>query len=170
MRGDRLLPPPVILVHRLWGDQTSLENVEGYLQNTAPWQSQGLIVPISYSKYFAFDHVIVTIDTPELGSAVATYLIANSGKKFAYREASLSGAFWALGGCSFQNDTVETCFAKLGMPLTARGYPLSQGAVYSLEPGGQSISSLPPSIPNAILAATDAIWPDQDKPASLLKK
>ncbi len=54
-----MVPPPVLLVHGLWGDQNSLTEVGGvgrYLLNTAPWLNYpGLVLAICYSKYFAFD-------------------------------------------------------------------------------------------------------------------
>jgi hypothetical protein len=59
--------------------------------------------------------------------------------------------------------------ATLGMPLTAPGYPLGIGAVYSLDPGGAAIVDLAPAIPNSVFAAIGAIWPDQDQPQSLLR-
>jgi pimeloyl-ACP methyl ester carboxylesterase len=238
----QLLPPPVILVHGLWGDLTSLQSVEDYLTTTAPWQGTGIVAPICYSTYLAFDatsdplstssdecevtsaaalaagiasveqmldaaqivggrvdivahsmgglaarnfatvadyqdiryrtlgafHEVVTIDTPELGSSLATYLIENAGATFANNPVSLPGLLWRAGGCSF-SDTLEPCMATLGMPLTAPGYPLDIGAVYSLEPGGAAIVDLPPAIPNAVFAAIGAIWPDQDQPESLLR-
>ncbi|MGD0193102.1 MAG: hypothetical protein ABSD74_20385, partial [Rhizomicrobium sp.] len=51
-----LVMPPLVLVHGLWGDLTSLENVENYIDSVAPWKSQTqLVVPICYSLYLAFD-------------------------------------------------------------------------------------------------------------------
>jgi pimeloyl-ACP methyl ester carboxylesterase len=51
----RLTPPPVVLVHGLWGDETSLKDLQAYLLATAPWQKSALVEPICYSLYLAFD-------------------------------------------------------------------------------------------------------------------
>jgi pimeloyl-ACP methyl ester carboxylesterase len=54
--GLNLVIPPVVLVHGLWGDQTSLSNVHAYLDVTQPWSNQTkLVAAICYSKYLAFD-------------------------------------------------------------------------------------------------------------------
>jgi len=50
-----LTPPPVVLVHGLWGDETSLKDLQAYLLATAPWQKSGLVEPICYSLYLGFD-------------------------------------------------------------------------------------------------------------------
>jgi pimeloyl-ACP methyl ester carboxylesterase len=54
--GLNLIIPPLMLVHGLWGDRSSLSNAENYIDATAPWKSQQqLVVPICYSPYLAFD-------------------------------------------------------------------------------------------------------------------
>jgi pimeloyl-ACP methyl ester carboxylesterase len=54
--GLTLVIPPLVLVHGLWGDQTSLSNVEAYIDAVTPWnRQQQLVVPICYSLYLAFD-------------------------------------------------------------------------------------------------------------------
>ena len=50
-----LHPPAVVLIHGLWGDATSLQTVETYLQGRDPWHSGGIVEPICYSLYLAFD-------------------------------------------------------------------------------------------------------------------
>src|SRR5277367_6932416 len=50
-----LTPPPVVLVHGLWGDETSLKDLQAYLLATAPWKKSGLVEPICYSLYLVFD-------------------------------------------------------------------------------------------------------------------
>jgi len=51
-----LVIPPLVLAHGLWGDRSSLENVEHYIDKVPPWQDQQqLVVPICYSLYLAFD-------------------------------------------------------------------------------------------------------------------
>jgi hypothetical protein len=44
-----LVPPPVVLVHGLWGTEISLQNVEDYLTATSPWQGPGEVVALCYS-------------------------------------------------------------------------------------------------------------------------
>ncbi len=46
--------PPVVLVHGLWGDASSLSDTESYLDDAGRWYSQ-YVTPICYSKYLAFD-------------------------------------------------------------------------------------------------------------------
>jgi pimeloyl-ACP methyl ester carboxylesterase len=240
-----LVPPPVVLVHGLWGNLASLANVADYLLATAPWAAYGLVEPICYSIYFAFNadtdplagngnpceqtsatalstaigeigqtldglrivggrvdivahsmgglaarsyattadynapatrfrtagafHQIVTIDTPEAGSSLATYLIANASQKFVDPLNKIADLLWFGAGCDASN-TIETCFAnpQVNLPLTAPGYPLNVGVVYSLEPGGAAIASVPVSIPNTIMAAVAAVWPDQGQPETSL--
>ena len=51
-----LIAPPVLLVHGLWGDKTSLANVGAYLDSVSPWRTQtNLVQAICYSQYIAFD-------------------------------------------------------------------------------------------------------------------
>lgn len=47
--------PPVVLVHGLWGDATSLQALRQYLLTTPQWQKTGLVDAICYSPYLAFD-------------------------------------------------------------------------------------------------------------------
>jgi pimeloyl-ACP methyl ester carboxylesterase len=49
-----LILPPVILVHGLWGDATSLSDMESYLDGAGLWHPS-YVTPICYSKYLAFD-------------------------------------------------------------------------------------------------------------------
>jgi hypothetical protein len=243
-----LVPPPVVLVHGIWGDKRSLENVQSYLLATSPWKTSGLVEAICYSKYLAFDattdpitssdpceqtsedalqteikslmapltgtldskhivggrvdlvahsmgglaarnysasseygslrnrnqgafHEIVTLDTPEEGSALATYLYGRASETLHMPKGSTPYALWTKVGCS-ASDNVETCFAKLGsgMPLTAPGQPLEKGAVYSLTPAYLLDKNIPsPKIPNTIWRAIAASWPDADKTQSLLR-
>ncbi len=60
-----LVPPPVVLVHGLWGDRASLGGGDGagsgdglahYLKTTAPWSSRPVLVTtLCYSKYIGFN-------------------------------------------------------------------------------------------------------------------
>jgi pimeloyl-ACP methyl ester carboxylesterase len=237
-----LTPPPVVLVHGLWGDETSLQDLQAYLLATPPWQQAGRVDTICYSPYLAFDaakdpligngdgcevtaktaldneighlmavldakhivggridivahsmgglvarhyaslfeysgarnrrqgefHELVTLDTPELGSALATFLYKHAD---AGLEAPIFSPSWNLWEAQCDSDdTVRVCFDKLGLPLAARSLGLQTGAVYSLIPGGKSLTAAPdPRIPGTIWRAVTATWPQTDRPSSLLR-
>jgi pimeloyl-ACP methyl ester carboxylesterase len=237
-----LQPPPVVLVHGLWGDETSLQDVQTYLLQTAPWKTAGRVDAICYSPYLAFDadtdpltgngdacevapktavgneiahlmaefdnkhivggrvdvvahsmgglvvrhyaslpaysgarnrrqgefHVLVTLDTPELGSTLATYLYNHAGAGLEADSFSPSWNLWE-SECD-SSDTVRTCFNTLGLPLAASSLGLQTGAVYALIPGGKSLAAAPdPRIPGVTWRAVTASWPQTDKPSSLLR-
>jgi hypothetical protein len=237
-----LAPPPVVLVHGLWGDQTSLKDVQAYLLATPPWQQSTLVDAICYSPYLAFDaatdplsssgdscevtsktaldveighlmavldkrhivggridvvahsmgglvarhysaqkeyfgvrnrrqgafHELVTLDTPELGSTLATYLYnhAESGL-----EAPVLSGPWNLWESQCDSgDSIRSCFNKLGLPLAAGSQSIDTGAIHSLIPGGRSLSATPdPKIPGTIWRAVTATWSQNDRPSSLLR-
>ncbi len=94
-------------------------------------------------------HQIVTIDTPEAGSLLANFLIANQSATFSPNAGTVAQQVvkQACGGTT----TVGACFAHLKQPV-------ADGATMSLEPGSPNIGALPSgNIPNAVwraLAAT----------------
>jgi len=103
-------------------------------------------------------HTIVTIDTPELGSELAPFLIdhrADSGIAPLFSDA---GIFWyAVCGTT----DVELCFAGIGDPLSATTLPVSTGAVYSLEPAYVARAKIAgPSIANTSWFAVSATAPE----------
>lgn len=107
-------------------------------------------------------HTVVTIDTPELGSALAPFLLANWNGTLSAPGDSTPYAIWSAACGILSSDNVEECFDSLGMPLAATGQPLTSGAVYSLTPGGPSLTSAtlaPANIPGAAWRAIDAIAP-----------
>jgi len=234
--------PPVVLVHGLWGDATSLQDTRQYLLTTPQWQRTGLVDAICYSPYLAFDaktdpltdggdscevtsatalgleinhlmtvldtrhvvggrvdivahsmgglvarhfsalaqyrsarnraqgafHVLATLDTPETGSTLATFLDNHSQSKL---EAPIFSGAWNLweAECD-ESDDVRVCFAKLGLPLAANSLALDTGAVSSLIPGGHSLKAVPDArIPGVIWRASTATWPVNDRPSSLLR-
>jgi pimeloyl-ACP methyl ester carboxylesterase len=237
-----LSPPPVVLVHGLWGDETSLKDLDLYLLATAPWKQSGLVEPICYSPYLAFDaatdplprdgdscevtsktaldneighlmavldsrhivggridmvahsmgglvarhysvlteysgarnrgqgafHELVTLDAPEQGSALATYLYGHAG---GHLQASFLSGPWNLWEAECDSDdSVRTCFNRIGLPLAAGSLALNTGAVYSLIPGGKSLTAAPdPRIPGTIWRAVTATWSQNDRPSSLLR-
>jgi pimeloyl-ACP methyl ester carboxylesterase len=229
-----LVMPPLVLVHGLWGDKTSLVNVQAYIDTVAPWDTQPqLVVPICYSLYIAFDattdpltggndpcevtsaaavqteidslfatldsehivggrvdlavhsmgglvarnyasqsgytslrnrmqgqfHALVTLDTPEIGSTLANWLIAHRANKRKAPDWTPPGLLWdEVCGSS----DVQTCFYGLGYPLAAKTLPIDSGAVYSLEPKGPSLKNpklVGPLIPNATWRAVSATAP-----------
>ena len=105
-------------------------------------------------------HAIVTLNTPEIGSALAPFLIR---KRNATRKAPLStlqGLAWqALCG----NAALAECLAANGDPINAPGLPVKSGAVYSLDPDGPSLNNpelAGPNIVNATWRAVSSTRPD----------
>ncbi len=234
--------PPVILVHGLWGDKSSLQDLRKYLLTSPQWRREKLVDAICYSPFLAFDaakdpltngsdpcevtsqtaldrqieflmatldkrhvvggrvdvvahsmggltirhysglseyrlprnrnqgvfHQVVTLDTPELGSTLATYLINHAD---ATRHASTGSSAWNLWEAECDDgDTVRSCFSKLGLPLAGDSQPLSTGSVYSLIPNGRNLKAAPgPRIPGTIWRAVTSTWPQRDKTSSLLR-
>lgn len=102
-------------------------------------------------------HTIVTLDTPELGSDLAPFLIDHRTNSLMAPFFSDAGLFWTAA-CG--SSDVELCFAGLGDPLSATTLPINTGAVYSLEPtyvANAKISG--PSIPNTSWFAVSATAP-----------
>jgi pimeloyl-ACP methyl ester carboxylesterase len=50
----KLILPPVVLIHGLWGDAKSLSDMQSYMNGAGRWYKQ-YVAPICYSKYLAFD-------------------------------------------------------------------------------------------------------------------
>jgi triacylglycerol esterase/lipase EstA (alpha/beta hydrolase family) len=229
-----LVIPPVLLVHGLWGDKTSLANMEAYLDSVSPWRGQkALVQPICYSLYLAFDaktdpltdgtnpcevtsedavqneidallaeldsehsvggrvdlvvhsmgglvarnyasqsnyasprnrmqgqfHVVVTLDTPEIGSLLAPYLISVRNKTSEAPILTPQGFIW-YEVCG--NDTVKDCFYNIGYPIYSPKLTLDSGAVYPLTPGGPALSNPKlsgPAIANSTWRAVSALAP-----------
>ncbi len=53
-----LVPPPVILVHGLWGNATSLRQANAYLTGHAPWKDTTPVESPCYSLFLAFSATI----------------------------------------------------------------------------------------------------------------
>ncbi len=51
----KLVPPPVALIHGLWGDAGSLQSTSDYLNATAPWAKNAPVQALCYSKFLTFD-------------------------------------------------------------------------------------------------------------------
>lgn len=244
------LPTPIVLIHGLWGDETSLASTEGYLKVTPAFtNNRNLVTAICYSDYLAFDATadslpghgtgcemtsaqalnqyfastlykeldanhwvggrvdavvhsmgglvarhytavagykslrnrmlgafrnVVTLDTPETGSALATYLDETAYKR-SYQGSSFTEALLWEGFCgsTSSSTTIETCFDANGLPLSYPGMALSTGAVWSLIPAGHSVTSAPPAdIFNTSHGSWFAIasdFKDGDKPPALLR-
>lgn len=234
--------PPLILVHGLWGDKTSLSEAEDYLRNDAPWSSApDYVQPICYSRYLRFDakkdplsgndpcevtskaalqteidsllatldsagivgarvdlvvhsmgglvarnyasqskynsirnrmqgqlHAIVTLNTPEIGSDLANFLIKVRGEN---RKAPL----WTWQGILYEavcgSADVAKCFNSIGYPINAPTLPVKTGAVYSLEPNGPSLNNpnlSGPNIANATWRAVSSTRPGDSALATAL--
>lgn len=229
-----LVIPPLVLAHGLWGDKTSLQELEEYVDAVSPWKTQTqLVVPICYSIYLAFDavndpiggkdpcevtseaalqteidslmaeldsehvvggrvdlathsmgglaarnyasqsaygslrnrmlgqfHTIVTLNTPEIGSKLATWLVkhrTNTRKAPLY---TYQGLVWDEV-CG--NKDVENCFAANGYPLTGPGLPIKVGGVYALEPNSPDLTNpnlVGPNIANATWRAVSTTAPN----------
>lgn len=228
----KLILPPVVLIHGLWGDAKSLSDMQSYMNGAGKWYKQ-YVAPICYSKYLAFDatsdplsngknpcevtsetaieteinslfatqdaarivtgridtvghsmgglalrnyaslagyqsnrnrtlgqlHTIATLNTPEIGSLLANFLIA-------HRTSTRQAPFWTTAGAVYLaacgSSNVEDCFRGLGMPLFAPGYNYATGAVYSLEPGSPSLKNpnlSGPNIANADWLAISSLAP-----------
>jgi hypothetical protein len=205
-----LAPPPVLLVHGLWGDANSLSYIGKHLISEPPWNSNpSLVYAVAYPGDLAFDstpttndfdgwvrsslantnsqgvvsgrvdlvahsmgglvarhyssvagyanfrnreqgafHQIVTLNTPEQGSALAKVLV-DSYRNVINPPGVISRKL--IQKVCADAGTVQDCFADQGELLTPPGQPISAGAVSSLEPGSPNINGLPsPNIPNAI--------------------
>jgi triacylglycerol esterase/lipase EstA (alpha/beta hydrolase family) len=182
-----LVPPPVVLVHGLWGNEKSLEFLRDVLTNSPPWKSRpGLVKAIEYTNDIAFDavepasalgnqirdllkagvqsldaehivggrvdiiahsmgglvarhyamltpyrslrdrgqgqfHQIVTLDTPEGGSQLATYLFDHRGCTLQSTSGFIAGLIWSAI-CEPLTLTVEECLrpARLACRLARR--------------------------------------------------
>jgi hypothetical protein len=113
-------------------------------------------------------HTIVTLDTPEIGSLLANYLIAHRNSTRRAPIATPQGLIWneVCGSAD-----VETCFAALGDPLSAPTLPIDTGAVYSLEPASPSLTNpnlSGPNIANATWRAISATAPGNSALAFVL--
>jgi pimeloyl-ACP methyl ester carboxylesterase len=251
-------PTPVVFVHGLWGDKTSLSTISSSLQLTQPWGEGAVLYQalstFSYSKTLAFDadsgpnsgtsalaadiqqttvsldgahfvggridvvahsmgglvvrhysslptpstptivyqtprsrmqglfRTVVTIDTPEIGSALAPFLVqpevANGTCNTTFCPTptllhpvpfpvGTPGKVWELFCLSAQTPkTLATCFAKHGDPLGPPGLCTSAGsascgAVASLAPNSPNIEVLPSAnIPNSQWFAIGSDWVD----------
>jgi hypothetical protein len=104
-------------------------------------------------------HTVVTLDTPEIGSLLANFLIAHRNNTRQAPLSTLPGAVWKLL-CGAED--VETCFDANGYPLSAPSLPIDTGAVYSLEPHSRSLTNpnlSGPDIANATWRAISATAP-----------
>jgi pimeloyl-ACP methyl ester carboxylesterase len=236
-----LAPPPVVLVHGLWGDQKSLGSLQTYLNAQFPWNTySNLVNTLCYSKYTKFDaetdplsngqlcevtseaalgktitnalvalnsqgvvvgkvdvaahsmgglavrnyasksayrsdqnrgegqfHTIVTLDTPEIGSELASFLINNQNK---HRQRGYDTVWTNFCGQGVTGP-IGQCFDRLGLPVSATGLPLKDGAVYSLMPNSPSLLNpklSPPVIPNSLWLAVAADAPSNSATEDLL--
>ena len=96
------------------------------------------------------------LDTPELGSALANFLVSQAGDTLtAPPDPDENGnpqnpayILWTFAGCNPSPqgsgdpppDTLQSCFAKMSLPLTLPGLDSSTGAPY--DPNGGAVGSL----------------------------
>lgn len=110
-------------------------------------------------------HEIITLDTPELGSEMAPFLISHRSctRKVPFGTSPPYLVWRSLCGKS-PLTTVRQCLAK-DRPLAAPGYPLSEGAVFSLYPPNTDAKDYPPDtspVDNAISKLPPANIKDAD--------
>jgi pimeloyl-ACP methyl ester carboxylesterase len=216
-----LVPPPVILIHGIWGTSDSMKNIRAFLAQTSPWSEGAQLLSINYPNSISFNsaastaalssgiasamenldkehvvggrvdivahsmggllsryyttltseyntfrdrnlgrfHEVISLDTPEYGSALAPFLLKNAPTLYNSSTDNVSSAIWKIAGCQ-TTDTVQQCFSRLGLPLAAPGQDLSSGAVASLTPGGVIAETpFPDQIPNVIWRSVSAVRP-----------
>jgi pimeloyl-ACP methyl ester carboxylesterase len=217
------IPTPVVLIHGLWGDATSLASTQSYLEkgNATYKANPFLVKAICYSPYLAFDAAadtlpghgtgcevtsaqalesyltktlypgldgkhwvggrvdavvhsmgglvarhftadsiyksvrnrylgafrnVITLDTPETGSALATWLDANPNRTLKVNILDfIPYELWTNACGTSSTTTLATCFYSNGMPLAYKTAALSTGAVASLIPTGASVKNAPAS-------------------------
>jgi hypothetical protein len=243
-----LVPPPLITVHGLWGDQNTFTSFVTYISKVAPWSSQtSEIGPICYSKNIGFNQLfdllsgngdpcevtatsalssaiatlltndtqlgvvasrvdivahsmgglvarfyssqpgyrsvrnrnwgqfnhVITLDTPELGSQLAPFLLSNltdtllAPKSFR----SVRNVWRAMCGSSYETSTLLQCFANQGLSVSYMLNGVEIGAVSSLDPNGSAIRTLAsPAIPNATWSALAANASGDDTLGYLLNR
>ncbi|HEY5047193.1 MAG TPA: hypothetical protein VII49_04120 [Rhizomicrobium sp.] len=105
-------------------------------------------------------HTIVTLDSPEIGSQLANYLVRNRSRTRRAPKWTPPGFIWSeVCGAS----DVEACFNANRYPLAAPSLPIDTGGVYSLEPNGPSLQNpnlVGPNIANATWRALSATAPN----------
>ncbi|HEX3430968.1 MAG TPA: hypothetical protein VHT03_08780 [Rhizomicrobium sp.] len=113
-------------------------------------------------------HAIVTLNTPEIGSELAPYLVA-------HRDAKRKAPLWTAQGLFWEevcgDTTVAKCFAANGYPINAPTLPVKTGAVYSLYPDGKSLNNPDlsgPNIANATWRAVSSTRPGDSALATAL--
>jgi hypothetical protein len=127
------------------------------------------------NRYLGTFRNVVTLDTPETGSALATYL-----DKVAYNRTledtdifSDPYLLWTNVCGTSPAITVEDCFDSNSLPLSYPGTALDTGAVWSLIPNGTSIAHLPPAdafnTSHGKWYAIASDYKDGDQPPSLLR-
>jgi pimeloyl-ACP methyl ester carboxylesterase len=113
-------------------------------------------------------HAIVTLNTPEIGSQLAPYLIA-------HRDAKRKAPLWTLQGLLWDelcgSATLGKCLAANGYPINAPTLPVKSGAVASLDPDGRSLNNPDlsgPDIANATWRAVSSTRPNDSALATAL--
>jgi len=114
--------------------------------------SQDSAYRIARNRFQGALYDIVTLDTPEDGSAMASYLIGhqNDGRKASVFSDFEAYSFWSAVCGTNANTSVGDCLASYGDPIAG-------GAVASLAPGNAVLQQAPtPHIPGALWSAVTA--------------
>jgi hypothetical protein len=112
-------------------------------------------------------HQIITINTPEVGSLLANFLIQNYTVEFNTSAGPIPKLVKHFACPAASSKTVQACFGEMKENLAPPGQPIESGAVYSLEPDGpslQNLMSLPPDIPNTVWRALGSTITQNDNP------
>jgi pimeloyl-ACP methyl ester carboxylesterase len=108
-------------------------------------------------------HAVTTLDTPQLGSALATFLIDHRNDHEQAPGFSEPAGVW-LAICQSFSVTVAKCFDDNDMPILGPDGEVRGGAVWSVAPGSKSLKNAPalPSIAGVIWADITSVVRDKD--------
>jgi hypothetical protein len=133
--------------------------LRAYSSGTDPGPCDKILNEVNTDPYRSLEdrcqgqfHTIITLDTPEAGSKMASYLYRNEGDTLEATAISDGNAydFWEAFCASRGATTVAQCLAAYSQPVNA-------GAVQSLEPDSKALQAAPsPNIPNTTWTAISA--------------
>jgi pimeloyl-ACP methyl ester carboxylesterase len=108
-------------------------------------------------------HALTTLDTPQLGSALARFLLNHKDDKEQAPTFSEPAAVW-LAACGSFSETVAECFDGNDMPLLGPGDVVRGGSVWSVLPSSKSLDNAPtiPSIAGLIWADITSVVRSSD--------
>lgn len=111
-------------------------------------------------------HALTTLDTPQLGSALARFLIVHRDAHAQAPFDSEANLTW-LAVCGSRSRTVAQCFDDNDMPILSPQGTVRGGAVWSLVPGNAPLGNAPilPSIADLVWGnILSVVRPSDDSP------